>query len=299
MMHLRGVVLFLLCLAFGARRSSRINNFYQDAQRQKSMLGNGLEVSAEAREAFTPRVFSTGFSRRAGPKMGDSNMKSKDRVAPISANDFSMMKAMSDSFWTQRRARLQLERDQRLLELDELEAREKALQQVAASSGPPALSAGAGVAELKEMLEAERARSAQLEDMLAKKAAPSAGAGVAELQEMLKAERARSAQLEEMLAKHINKAAETKEALPAAAAAPAISSAPATTAKPAAADLVTDVPEEYLEPELSLKELREKLTAKGLPTGGSEPELRERLEQSMLLDRQKYKFWDPETLSWK
>ena len=55
-----------------------------------------------------------------------------------------------------------------LRELEEFEAREKALQQVATS---PALSAAsAGPSELMALLEAERARSAQLEAMLEKQA---------------------------------------------------------------------------------------------------------------------------------
>jgi len=42
MMHLRGFVLFLLCFDCVARRSMRINDSHQDAQQQKSTLGNGL-----------------------------------------------------------------------------------------------------------------------------------------------------------------------------------------------------------------------------------------------------------------
>jgi len=60
----------------------RINDSHQDAQQQKSTLGNGLEVSAEAQEAFIPRDFRTGLSRRAGPELGALNMRSKYRVAP-------------------------------------------------------------------------------------------------------------------------------------------------------------------------------------------------------------------------
>jgi len=60
MMHLRGLVLFLLCLPGGARRSMRTNDSHQDAQ-QNSTLANGLEVSADARE---PGGFGARFFRR-------------------------------------------------------------------------------------------------------------------------------------------------------------------------------------------------------------------------------------------
>jgi len=74
MMHLRGLVLFLLCLAGGARRSMRINDSHQDEQQQISMLANGLEVSGEAREAFIPGGFVTGTFGRAGPQTGASKV---------------------------------------------------------------------------------------------------------------------------------------------------------------------------------------------------------------------------------
>merc|ERR1740122_324382 len=65
MMHLRGLALFLLCLAGGARRSIRINDSHQNAQQQNIMLADGLEVSAEAQEALIPGTFKTGGLRRA------------------------------------------------------------------------------------------------------------------------------------------------------------------------------------------------------------------------------------------
>jgi len=67
MMHLRGLVLLLLCLAAGARRSMRINDAHRDAQQQNT-LANGLEVSADSREAFIPG----GRFRAAGPRAGVS-----------------------------------------------------------------------------------------------------------------------------------------------------------------------------------------------------------------------------------
>jgi len=54
MKHLRGLVLFLLCLGSGAHRSMRIHDSHQDARQQNNMLANGLEVSAKTREAFIP-----------------------------------------------------------------------------------------------------------------------------------------------------------------------------------------------------------------------------------------------------
>jgi glyceraldehyde 3-phosphate dehydrogenase len=53
-MHLRGLVLFLLCLAGGARRSVRINDFHQGSQQQINTLANGLEASGKVREALVP-----------------------------------------------------------------------------------------------------------------------------------------------------------------------------------------------------------------------------------------------------
>jgi len=69
-MHLRGLVLFLLVLPGGARRSIRINDSHHDAQQQNNTLANGLEVSAEARGAFTPGSFRTHIFPRAGPQTG-------------------------------------------------------------------------------------------------------------------------------------------------------------------------------------------------------------------------------------
>jgi len=72
MMHLRGLVLFLLCLAGGARRSMRIKDSHQDTQQQNSMRANELEVSVEAREELIPGGFVTGSqtgASRAVPEM--------------------------------------------------------------------------------------------------------------------------------------------------------------------------------------------------------------------------------------
>jgi len=66
-MHLRSLVLFLLFLPGGARRSIRIYGSHHDAQQQNSTLANSLEVWAEEREALIPGGFGMGFFRRAGP----------------------------------------------------------------------------------------------------------------------------------------------------------------------------------------------------------------------------------------
>jgi len=82
-MHLRGLVLLLLCLAGCARRSMRFNNSHQGVRRQNSTLANGLEVSAEAREALIPGAFWTDTFRRAGPQTTALSKESKYRAAPL------------------------------------------------------------------------------------------------------------------------------------------------------------------------------------------------------------------------
>ena len=207
-----------------------------------------------------------------------SQSATRGGAAIVMADELSMVNAMSDSFWKAKRARLQAEMEAQLRELEEFEAREKALQQVA--TGPALSAASAGPSELMALLEAERARSAQLEAMLEKQA--------------IEAEN----NLQKVSAFWINKVAEAKAQLPAAAEAPALAGAPAAAAKPAAADLVSGVAKEYLEPELSLKELRARLLAKGLSTFGLKAELRARLEANLELDRLQYKSWDSEKLQW-
>jgi len=63
MMHLRSLVLSLLFLPGGARRSIRSNDSHRDAQQRNNTLAIGLELSAGAREALIP---GTGVFRRAG-----------------------------------------------------------------------------------------------------------------------------------------------------------------------------------------------------------------------------------------
>jgi len=56
MVQSRGLVLFLLCLPGGARRSMRVDDSFRDAEQQSHTLASGLGVSADAREALVPGV---------------------------------------------------------------------------------------------------------------------------------------------------------------------------------------------------------------------------------------------------
>jgi len=64
MMYLRGLLLCVLCLPGGARRSMRIAESHQDAQQLGNMLANDFKVSAEAREALIPAAVRP-FARRS------------------------------------------------------------------------------------------------------------------------------------------------------------------------------------------------------------------------------------------
>jgi len=64
MMRLRNLILFVLFLPWGARRSTRIVDSDHDRQEQGQTLANGHEVSAETREAFIPTgSWVRGFHR--------------------------------------------------------------------------------------------------------------------------------------------------------------------------------------------------------------------------------------------
>ena len=98
--------------------------------------------------------------------------------------------------------------------------------------------------------------------------------------------------------RRVDKLAEAKAA-PALAPAPAVE--PAGAAEPAAAlavDLVPATPE-FLDPDLSLRELRVRLLSYGLSTTGLKSELRARLEGAMLTTRYQFKSWDSAALEWK
>ena len=154
----------------------------------------------------------------------------------------------------------------------DVEARERALQQTTAS-GPAAVG---GAAELQAALEAERAKSAALEEALAKQAI------------------AAEVNLQKVSAFWVSKLAEAKATLPAGAAAPALAAAAAPVA---AADLVPVEPE-FLEPDLSVRELRARLLSYGLSTIGLKSELRARLEGALAASRFQFKAWDAEALAW-
>jgi len=199
------------------------------------------------------------------------------RVAPVRAmasDEVSMMQAMSDSFWKQKRARLQAELAAQLAELDEFEARERALQEVTAG---PSIAPSGDAAALMAALEAERAKSAALEAQLAKTIADS------------------EINLQKVAAFWVAKLAEAKDpaALPAAAAATEPAPAPAADIK------FVDVPPEFLEDDLSVRELRARLLSYGLSTLGLKSELRARLEGAMKMARFQYKAWDSEAMQWK
>jgi len=86
-MRVGGVVLLLLVLLGGARRSFRIDDSQHVAQQQNSKLANSLEVSAESQESFTPGGFWMGpragaqreRSRQHGRRAGRLGRR---RVAP-------------------------------------------------------------------------------------------------------------------------------------------------------------------------------------------------------------------------
>jgi len=63
MMHLRDLGLLLLSLPGGARRIIHIDDSHYDAHQRRNALGNGLEVSAEAREALIPGRLGMGALR--------------------------------------------------------------------------------------------------------------------------------------------------------------------------------------------------------------------------------------------
>ena len=189
--------------------------------------------------------------------------------------ELAMLQAMSDSFWKQKRARLQAELAAQLLELDEFEARERALQQVAAGVAGAGAVGGAGVAELQAALEAERARSAALEEELAAQ----------KLEAELNVQKVSAFWIEKL------NAAKSGGALPPADAAPAL-------AKAAVADFVDDG-KPFLEEDLSLRELRARLLSYGLSTAGLKSELRDRLMYAVAHERLQHQSWDAASLSWK
>ena len=109
-----------------------------------------------ATSSFAPRSSASLFASRQQPL-----------AVSMQADELAMVQAMSDSFWKGKRARLQAELAQQLAELDEFEARERALQQTASTAIGGGGGGGASVAALQAELAAERERSAALEAKLA------------------------------------------------------------------------------------------------------------------------------------
>lgn len=89
--------------------------------------------------------------------------RSAGRAVYAVADDASLLKSMSDSFYATKRARLEAEHAARLAELEEFEAREKALVSLEPTDAAPI----AGDQNLQALLEAEKAKSAALEAELA------------------------------------------------------------------------------------------------------------------------------------
>jgi hypothetical protein len=191
-----------------------------------------------------------------------------------------VLQQLNDAFWASKRAQLQADADARLRELDELQARETTLA-VAGSAPAGTVAPSAELAQLRAELEAEKARSAQLEQAVAQ----------ARLDGEVALQKANAFWIER---------ARLAPATPSALSA-AIDSAAAASSPPVAAatdDIVKDAPP-VVPAGMTLRELRAKLLAYGLGTAGLKSELRDRLQLAMLDERQQTQNWDPSTLSWK
>jgi len=71
MVQSRGLVLFLLCLPGGARRSMRVDDSFRDAEQQSHTLASGLGVSADAREALVPGSMRQRLTHRPPVAMSE------------------------------------------------------------------------------------------------------------------------------------------------------------------------------------------------------------------------------------
>jgi hypothetical protein len=246
--------------------------------------------------AFAPGMRLAGSAR--GPAVSAVTMVD---------DDLSLVSAMTDSFYSSKRARLEAELAARLAELEEFEAREQALLQTGGGGGSPMLGTEA---DLLAQLQAEQAKNAALtaeltqtkldsELNLQKVAAfwcaasgPSVeSAGPAPVRPHHTPAPSLPAPLP-LSRCRIAKVDEAKAALPAAAS----SAAPAPKEKQP--DILPHVPV-ALEASLTLRELRGRLLSYGLSTTGLKAELRSRLEGAMQTDRLKFSSWDPEALAWK
>eukprot|EP00962_Isochrysis_galbana_P039291 scaffold14068_cov119-Isochrysis_galbana.AAC.6 len=195
----------------------------------------------------------------------------------------SVLQQMSATFWQAKRAQLRAESEARLREMDEFIAREQALASTVLSgaAGAAVLASPAELTQVKLELAQEKAKVEQLQAALA--------------QQALDAELA----LQKSTAYWVAKVSETRAALPAAAAASAVGGvAPPTASRAAAGPELVPQDQPLVREDMTLRELRAHLLSYGLSTLGLKSELRARLQQAMLDDRQQHKSWDPSTLSW-
>lgn len=114
---------------------------------------------------MTPLFALLGIAAAYAPAVRPLVASAASRVRIVSATESgSLLQAMSDSFYANKRARLEAELASRLSELEEFEARESALLDMS----QPAIGPAAGTASLIAQLEAEKAKSAALEAELAR-----------------------------------------------------------------------------------------------------------------------------------
>ena len=116
-------------------------------------------------DLMAPLFALLGFAAAYAPAVRPLVASAASRVRVVSATDNgSLLQAMSDSFYANKRARLEAELASRLSELEEFEARERALLDMS----QPAVGPATGTASLIAQLEAEKAKSAALEAELAR-----------------------------------------------------------------------------------------------------------------------------------
>ena len=191
-----------------------------------------------------------------------------------------LLQEMAQAFWKSKKDQLRAEVDGRLRELEELQARERAMLSEAAgplggvggSAPQPAL-----VASLEAELEAERRKTAALEAELA--------------QTRLDAE----LNLQKVAAFWLEKLAVQRELAGSASPAPALGGAAPSAAPPP--DLVA-TPAPLVPESMTLREMRAKLLQQGLSTLGLKSELRQRLEEALRVERNRYRQWDPSKQEW-
>lgn len=223
--------------------------------------------------------------RRAG-RFGLASLTMSD------TSELELLSKLSASFWTSRRAQLQADMESKMRELDEFEARERALSSAPAldsAQAPQLLTSGstelaAKVQQLSAELAAEKEKVSTLQAQL----------------EAVKVEN--EVNLQKVLAFWVDKQASAPTLVAAAEPAPVTSAKPEAEAPAEVAVAVADlVPSAspVLDEAMSLRELRAKLLGYGMSTLGLKAELRARLERVMLDERQKHQAWDPATLQWR